>query len=144
MVTRIDVEVCPGATSSQVLIDGVPAGSRRVVTAVQSEPARAAVWIDGVAQFDVEVYLNGRLEARVGPRSADTERLYDDLGPPPTDRPTPDEPPERSAPEAREQLAVERPAPPSHEVARSARRWTPAALAGWARGHSFARAPVHH
>lgn len=141
MVTRIDVEVCPGATSSRVLIDGAPAGSRRVVTAVQSDPDRSGVWIDAVAQFEVEVYLNGRLEARVGPRSAETERRYEQLGPPPSERPASPRPVELRAPDP-----VDRPEPveeaSADPVPTGSRRWSPAALAGWAREQSFARTLV--
>lgn len=78
MVTRIDVEVC-GDGSSHVLIDGALAGSRRVVTSTQPGPMRHGVWIDGVCQYDVEVYLNGRLDAQVGPRTQLLEGAYEHL-----------------------------------------------------------------
>lgn len=130
MVTRIDVEVGADATSSRVLIDGVPAGTRRVITAVQSAPTRHGVWIDGVRQFDVEVYLNGRLEAYVGARSPETEQSYEEFGPPPTER----APAYAVPPELQEPPEVDLSAPDPAPLPVRPRRWMADAWAGWPRG----------
>lgn len=140
MVTRIDIEVTGDGSSATVLIAGDPAGTRRVVTSVQSGPMRHAVWIDGECQYDVEVYLNGRLEAKVAPRTAFLEQAYDELGPPPSDDPGVHSPAQPEGAALRDSDVH----PPSSDadltlVPGTLRRWTLALRAGWLRDHPLPR-----